>query len=144
MFFDRLRVDEDLERIKKRFKEQYDTPAPAESSESSESSGFSESSDSSDFSESFEPVQLRTKASESTALNDSVDSVELEALHSGIAETVQSFEPVQSTSKNDDKIGAKDFFAMVIAVFSLLLPFLITMLVVMGLFLLFFFRSSIF
>ena len=107
MFFDRLRVEEDLERIKKRFKEQYETPPPAESSESIDS------------------VESET--------------AELEAPHSKTIEPVE-----QSAVKNGDKIGAKDFFAMVIAVFSLLLPFLITMLVVMGLFLLFFFRSSIF
>ena len=57
------------------------------------------------------------------------------------SDDVMSVKPV-----NDEvvKVGAKDIFAMIIAVFSLILPFVIIMLVVMGLFLLFFFRHIIF
>ena len=102
MFFNnKLRVEEDLERIKRRFKEQYDTPPPS------------------------------SPADESEMISNNVES-----------EITPGVEVVDVIG--DTRVGIKDIFAMIIAVFSLLLPFLITMFIVFGLFFLLFFRGTIF
>ena len=70
----------------------------------------------------------------------------IHAQMSDIEPVVESEEPVKENVNPYDnvRVGIKDIFAMIIAVFSLLLPFLITILVVSGLFLLFMFRNVIF
>ena len=106
MIFDRLRVEEDLKRIRETTLEQ-NQQALSPMSESE--------------------IALDTDAGLAVSQDATIDSSE------------QPAEPI-----DDIRVGAKDILAMSIAIFSLILPFLLVTAAVIGLFLLWFFRNAIF
>ena len=121
MWFNRWRVEEDLERIRKA------NLADMLADDAAEYDAKTEE-------------KLIVDATKSIAITELDKISEIENSDTPSVDVVSE----KAVYDEEVKVGAKDIFAMIIAVFSLLLPFIITMIVVMGLFLLFLFRHVIF